>query len=1171
MKQKHLHAFVASLFAFFGLASIASAAPSEPQRVGKNGMFTGTSYQNDVSLPLYYLPARPVDDDEDMDADKDTPFHEGPRNPQIPNHHVDSVDPVVQHTMAPQPLIPAPILNFDGIGFPGVSCNCAPPDTNGEVGETQYVQMVNEGFQVFDKATGNTILAAQSISSVWAGFGGVCENNGNGDPVVLYDQIANRWLISQFAGASVPTDECIAVSTTNDATGTWNRYAFHLGPQFFDYPHLAVWADGYYMADNVFNSAGTARLGPQAFAFDRNAMLAGQPATFVTPGITGGAGEPYFLPADLDGSNLPPNGAPNPFVEFPGNGTYKTFHFHVDFATPANSTFTQFGAPAAAGFTQLCPGGNRACVPAQGGTNVDGIGDRLMFRLAYRNFGDHESLIGNYSVKANNVAGVRWFELRNVTSGSLSVFQESTYQPDTDWRWLGSVAMDSAGNLAVGFNASGPTIKPQLRYAGRLSSDPLNQLGQGETHLFDGTGAQLQTNSRWGDYSSLTVDPVDDCTFWYTSEYYATTAQFNWRTRVGSFKFAECGTPGFTLHADPEAVSVCAGTQATYTISVGSIADFNSPVTLAASGNPSPSTATFSPNPVPTLPGSSVLTIGNTSGVAAGTYPIQINGTATGATPDSVTVNLSVFTTAPSAPTLTGPANGASNVPVRPTFTWTGGNADEYTIDVATDSSFTNIVYTDTVTGTSTTPNTDLPSNTQLFWRVTAANACGTGTASATFSFTTVAQAGDCSVGTTPNVVYQYGFESGLSGWTLGSGSIGNTWADNTSSVHGGTHSWKATDSDSTSDQRFVSPSIALPAGQSPLTLQFWHKRGIEQDDATTCYDGGILEVSTNGGSTWTQIGAPDLLTDPSDGTVSDCCENPLANQEAWCGTKDWTQSIVDLSMYGGDTVEFRYRLGTDSSEGVDGWYLDDVKVQSCSGGGGTTHVVTPVAGSGGSIVPSTPQTVNDGSTIAFTVTPNAGFSIASVTGCGGSLSGNTYTTGAITADCTVNATFAAAPDVTISIDDGHDYAAYGMTMNYEITITNAAATAATGISVSNVLPAGLDASAATWVCHGGAGATCTASGTGALSDSGVVVPANGSVSYTLTVPVRNDAAGATIDNAVTVSGPGGSHTAHDVDTLVIFRGGFESGEDGAMVAPLAPAAITAPVVKGKTKGKAKK
>jgi uncharacterized repeat protein (TIGR01451 family) len=1160
MKPRYASAFAASLLSLFGFATLASAAPAEPVAVGKNGMFTGTSYQNDVSLPLYYLPARPVDDD-DADADKDTPFHEGPANPPILIDHVDSPDPVIQHTMTPNPMIPSPILSFDGIGFPGVVCNCAPPDTNGEVGSTQYLQMVNEGFQVFDKETGDSVLGPQAISSVWAGFGGVCETSGHGDPIVLYDQIADRWLISQFAGTSIPTDECIAISTTNDATGTWNRYAFHLGTNFFDYPHIGVWTDGYYMADNIFNQSGTARLGPQAFAFDRNAMLAGQPATFVTPGITGGAGEAYFLPADLDGSNLPPNGAPNPFVEFPAGGTYKTWHFHADFVNPGNSTFTQFGAPPAAGFTQLCPG-TRACVPELGGTNIDGIGDRLMFRVAYRNFGDHESLIGNYSVKANNVAGVRWFELRNVTSGSLSVFQESTYQPDTDWRWLGSVAMDSAGNLAVGFSASSASINPQLRYAGRLSSDPLNELAQGEAHLFDGTGSQLQTNSRWGDYSSLTVDPVDDCTFWYTNEYYATTAQFNWRTRIGNFKFAECGTPGFTLHATPTDVAVCAGTPATYSVAVGSVSEFNSPVTLAASGNPSPSTATFSPNPVPSLPGSSTLTIGNTAGVAAGSYPITINGTATGADAQSASVTLDVFSGVPGAPTLTGPANGAANVPVRPTFTWSGSNAGSYTIDVATDVSFSNIVYTNTVSGTTDTPNVDLQSNTQFFWRVTAANPCGTGGVSATFSFTTVAQPGDCSVGSTPTTVYTYGFESGLNGWTLGSGSTGNTWADNTSSFHGGAHSYHANDSASTSDQRFVSPSIVLPSGQDPVTLQFWHKRDIEQSDATNCFDAGILEISTNNGSTWTQLGAPDLLTDPYDGLVSSQYGNPLAGLQAWCGVKDWTDSIVDVSMYSGDTVQFRYRLGSDSSVGHDGWYLDDVKVQSCSGGQ-VTHVVTPVAGTGGTIAPSTPQTVIDGATTAFVVTPDTGFSIADVTGCDGSLAGNTYTTGPITADCTVNATFAAVADVTISIDDGHDYAAYGMAMTYEITLTNATATAATGISVSNVLPPGLDAGAATWVCNGGAGATCTGSGTGALSDSGVVVPANGSVSYTLSAPVRADAAGDTIDNAVTITGPGGTHTADDIDTLVIFRGSFEADSDGANATPAAPqAAKTTKAVK---------
>jgi len=508
-----------------------------------------------------------------------------------------------------------------------------------------------------------------------------------------------------------------------------------------------------------------------------------------------------------------------------------------------------------------------------------------------------------------------------------------------------------------------------------------------------------------------------------------------------------------------------------------------------------------------------------------------------------------------------------SNVPTRPTFTWSGSNSGSYTIDVATDSSFNNIVYTNTVSGTTDTPATDLQSNTTFYWRVTAANTCGTGGVSTTFSFTTVSQAGDCSVGTTPNTVYSYGFESGLSGWTLGSGSTGNTWADNTATVHSGGHSYHAVDTDGISDQRFVSPSIVLPSGQDPVTLQFWHKRDIEQQDATDCYDAGILEISTNAGGTWTQLGAPDLLTDPYDGLVSDQFQNPLAGLQAWCGVKDWTDSIVDVSMYSGDTVQFRYRLGSDESVGHDGWYLDDVKVQSCTGG--VTHVVTPVAGPNGSIVPSTPQTVNDGSTIAFTVTPNTGFAIDTVTGCGGSLTGNTYTTAPVTADCTVNATFATLGDVNVSIDDGRTMAKYGQTLTYTLTITNPGSSAVSGISVAQGFPAELDISTATWTCNAGGG-TCTASGTGALSDTGVSVTAGGTVTYTLTATVLDNSPSSQVDNAVTVTSILSAHQVDDIDNLVIFRGGFENGDDGGNIIATAPAAHVQPVTTAKKASKSK-
>ena len=252
-----------SLILCLGLYPAASALAQAPQE--NSGIEFGQSYHNDVSPALRDLPALwPPPDGDEME------MREANLNPMLPlPQHIDVPDPVVDHGvlrfLVPDAM-PATILSFNGIPFPGVGCSCAPPDTNGAVGLTQYVQIVNEGYQVFNKATGASVLGPIAIPSIWAGFGGVCETNGSGDPVVLYDHLANRWLISQFAGTSIPTDECIAISTTSDATGTYNRYGFHLGSNFFDYPHIGVWPDGYYMSMNVFNSGGTALLGPQAFA-----------------------------------------------------------------------------------------------------------------------------------------------------------------------------------------------------------------------------------------------------------------------------------------------------------------------------------------------------------------------------------------------------------------------------------------------------------------------------------------------------------------------------------------------------------------------------------------------------------------------------------------------------------------------------------------------------------------------------------------------------------------------------------------------------------------------------------------------------------------------------------------------------------------------------------------
>src|SRR2546427_5267390 len=311
-----------------GLPGKSLAAAPVPMRITsqdkKNEVITGASIHNDTSPPLRDMKQEKVGKKAEREANE---------NPKVPAtlKHKDSPDAAVQSASAVAAFAgltaPSPLLNFDGIAFPGVACNCAPPDTNGEVGATQYVQIVNEGFQVFDKATGASQLGPSGITTLWSGFGGVCQNNGSGDPVVLYDQIANRWIISQFAGTSVPTDECIAVSTTSDATGSYNRYDFHLGSNFFDYPHLSVWPDAYYMSMNVFNSSGTAFLGPQPFAFDRARMLAGLPATFITTGITGGSTEKLYFPSHLRGSTLSAAGAPAPLLGFSGGGAFRLLLF----------------------------------------------------------------------------------------------------------------------------------------------------------------------------------------------------------------------------------------------------------------------------------------------------------------------------------------------------------------------------------------------------------------------------------------------------------------------------------------------------------------------------------------------------------------------------------------------------------------------------------------------------------------------------------------------------------------------------------------------------------------------------------------------------------------------------------------------------------------------------
>jgi len=453
-------------------------------------------------------------------------------------------DPVLQGNV--NPLVATTSgLNFAGVGNGdyGFVPNAAPPDTNASVGATQVVQWVNESFAVFDKISG-TILPGfpKAGNSVWAGFGGGCETNNDGDPIVQYDKANNRWILTQFSVTTTPYLQCVAVSTTADATLTYNRYSFNYGNvQFPDYPKLGVWPDAYYISFNIFNN-GTTFAGAKACAYDSAAMRSGAPtATQVCFQLSTSFGG--LLPSDLDGSTAPPVGSPNFFLNF-GTNSLNLWKFHVNFATPANSTFTGPTNIPVAAFNVPCSGGG-ACIPQPATTQkLDSLGDRLMYRLAYRNRAGVESLVVNHSVavganKRNKVTSVRWYELRN-PNGATTVFQQGTLSTvDGIHRWMGSIAMDKVGDIAVGYSASSGSILPSIRYTGRVPTDPLGQM-QTENIIQNGGGSQTGGLNRWGDYSSISLDPVDDCTYWYTTEYLKSSGSFNWSTRIASFKFPGC-------------------------------------------------------------------------------------------------------------------------------------------------------------------------------------------------------------------------------------------------------------------------------------------------------------------------------------------------------------------------------------------------------------------------------------------------------------------------------------------------------------------------------------------------------------------------------------------------------------------------------------------------------
>ena len=875
------------LYCAMAAAFICTALPL----TGQVGPIERSAVHHDVSLPLSDLIKNQQGNAVQAPGQAVREAEPARRIPLPPGlKPADQADPVHQHTaaLAPAALAPTSGLGFDGLGNGslGFTVNSAPPDTNGAVGLTQYVQWVNSSFAIFNKSTGALISGPTPGNTLWSGFGGGCQTNNDGDPIVLYDKQANRWVFAQFSVSTTPFLQCVAVSTTSDATGAYNRYSFQYS-NFDDYPKMGIWSDAYYTTFNMFN--GNTFIGADLCAYNRTAMLNGQPATQVC--FQQGSSVGGVLPSDLDGATLPPAGSPN-YLLFFGTNNLNLLKFHVDFTTPANSTVTGPTAIPVSAFTPLCNGGT--CVPQSGTTQqLDSLADRLMYRLAYRNLGTHESLVVNHSVAAGSGGGVRWYELQN-PNGSVSVAQQSTFAPDTKFRWMGSIAMDQAGDMAMGYSTSSSSSNPSIAFTGRLATDPSSTM-QSETVIVNGTGSQTGNLSRWGDYSAIQVDPSDDCTFWYTTEYIKTTGSFNWNTRIANFKFPSCGgVADYSLSASPNSLTIVQGNSGASTITVTPSNGFNGSVSLSASGLPAGVTASF--NPASTT-STSTLTLTASSTATTGTATVTVTGTS-GSLSHTTTIALTVnapaqpdytLSASPSSLTVVQGNSGASTVTVNKINGFSGTvalSASGLPSGVTASFNPASTTSTSTLTLTASSTATTGPAT------VTVTGVSGSLTHTTTISLTVSSSAPTQLLGNP-------GFENGASTapWTLTAGVINNSSAE---PPHSG--AWDAwLDGYGTTHTDSAVQTVTIPSTATTATLSFWLHIDTAETTTTTAFDTLQVQVLNSSNVVLATLGT-------------------FSNLNHAAGYQQHSFSVINFK---GQTVKIRF-IGSEDSSLQTSFVIDD-------------------------------------------------------------------------------------------------------------------------------------------------------------------------------------------------------------------------------------------------------
>jgi len=823
------------------------------------------------------------------------PFKQTPGNerkgsaPQLANW----TDPILQ-TAPGAGQMPGTIANFPGISFSSGGGGW-PPDTNGDVGPNHYIQTVNTSIAIFDKNTGSILVGPVSFDSFFTGTGTPCDNDNYGDPVVVYDREADRWLITDFAIPG-PYYECLAISQTGDpVNGGWYFYGIPISASALnDYPKVGVWPDAYYITFNMFTQPGDGWAGVDVWAFDRAAMLAGGSVQTVHVNLGPETGYGSLLPAHM--LSTPPANTPNYLASVAPLNKLLLWEFDVDWTTLANSTFTGPTELPIADFAIA------ASVPQRGSsTLLDSLSFRPMMQLVYREVQGMPSLWFNHTVAGSDaVAAVRWYEVGD-PGGTPFVAQQGTYQPDNDHRWMGSLAVDQDGNMAVGYSVSNSDLYPSIRYAGRLAGEIPGTLTQAEGQIIAGTGGQ-SIYTRWGDYSHMSVDPVDDCTFWYTTEYYATTGT-NWQTRIASFKFPSCAAPkayldGYVRNAVtnagvPGAAVVADSSAGTFSVLTDSTGYYT--ITLTAE--------TYTLTAQPLLPayttGSSVSGVAAITGTTTSTdlllNPVPYLENAGNVLDDNVAF---------------GNNNGYPEPGERDIQLWEGLlNSGAITATQVT-ARLTSLTPGVTVTAVSS-PYPDIAAgeimtNTSPFlFSLDNSLACGT---DLDFQKTITSSEGiytdtftlNASIPLPREDVFYNDVESGAAGWTTAG--IKNTWAITAVDAHSPTHAW--TDSPGGNYLDDTNSWVRTPAynltGKRGVQITGWYKFDLE-----TGYDYVYLEYSLNGGSTW-------------------ATGDPLFIFNGF--QAEWVEVSLDAPQLENQAnVALRFRLASDGGVTADGIYIDDV------------------------------------------------------------------------------------------------------------------------------------------------------------------------------------------------------------------------------------------------------